>query len=241
MNTRHRSKEAPMPTPRPCAATSTGGAGLARTLLAAACVAALAAPGPARAAERALRGEAAFKAPAEAAIERLPAASPFTASDLRSGRLSFEIVYDEAAPDADPDVYTGRYPTAIRAFRVRIGATAVELPVTGAELRVSDGGFGLAHRESLQLLAAARHGDHDLRVGWVQLNQRAPTEDLRGAPGGIAGDAIPDARTVLAFPTSGEFDRVFFVRLDPVADPRRPSLYLSTSTVTVAPAAVASR
>jgi hypothetical protein len=34
---------------------------------------------------------------------------------------------------------------------------------------------------------------------------------------------------------------VFFVRLDPVADPRRPALYLSTSTMTVAPAPVGSR
>ena len=35
------------------------------------------------------------------------------------------------------------------------------------------GGFGLAYRESVQLLATARYGDHDLRVGWVQIDQRA--------------------------------------------------------------------
>jgi hypothetical protein len=217
-------------------------AGLGRTILAAACAVAVAlAAGPAAAAERAVRGDATFRPPGEASLARLPASSPIAAADLRSGALSFEIVYDDAAPDAEPDVHGGRYPTAIRAFRVRIGGAALELPVAGAELRVSDGGFGMAHRESLQLLASARHGDHDLRVGWVQLNQRATTEDLRGAAGAIAGDAIPEARVVLAFPTSGEFDRVFFVRLDPVADPRRPALYLSTSTFTVAPAAVASR
>lgn len=188
MDTDTRSMETVMRTPRAVAA---GGTGLARTILASACAAALviAAANPAGAAERALRGEATFKAPAEAAIARLPATSPIQA----------------------------------------------------AELRVSDGGFGLAHRESLQLLAVARHGDHDLRVGWVQINQRASTEDLRGAPGAIASDAIPDASTVAAFPSSGEFDRVFFVRLDPVADPRRPALYLSTSTMTVAPAPVGSR
>jgi hypothetical protein len=220
-----------------------GGTGFARTCPAAACAAvlAIAAANPAGAAERALRGEATFRTPAEAALARLPASSPIAAADLRSGTMSFEIVYDDGAPDAEPDAYGGRYPSAIRAYRVRIGATTVELPPAGAELRVSDGGFGLAHRESLQLLAAARYGDHDLRVGWVQINQRAPTEDLRGAPGAIAGDAIPDVRALVAFPTSGEFDRVFFVRLDPVADPRRPALYLGTSSMTVAPAPVGSR
>ena len=56
---------------------------------------------------------------------------------------------------------------------MRIGSTTLELPSAGAELRVPDGGFGLAYRESVQLLATARYGDHDLRVGWVQINQRA--------------------------------------------------------------------
>ncbi|MFZ4758067.1 MAG: hypothetical protein ACOYLX_07860 [Burkholderiaceae bacterium] len=219
------------------------GTGLVRILLASACATALAitAAGPAEAAERVLRGEATFKAPAEAVIARLPAGSPIPIADLRSGTLSFEIVYDDAAPDAEPDAYGGRYPTAIRGYRVRIGSTTLELPSTGTELRVSDGGFGLTYRESVQLLATARHGDHDLRVGWVQINQRASTEDLRGPAGAIAGDAIPDPRTLVAFPTSGEFDRVFFVRLDPVTDPRRPALYLSTSTMTVAPATLGSR
>jgi hypothetical protein len=234
--------ETPMRMHRPDAPPASAPGGLGRTTLAAACAVAVALwAGPAVAAERVVRGEASFRVPAESAIARLPAASPIPAADLRSGTLSFEIRYDDGAPDAEPDAFGGRYPTAIRAFRVRIGATTIELPPAGAELRVSDGGFGLAHRESLQMTAAARHGDHDLRVGWVQLNQRAATEDLRGAAGAIAGDAIPEARTVLAFPTSGEFDRVFFVRLDPVADPRRPALYLSTSTFSVAPAADASR
>ena len=196
---------------------------------------------PAHAAERALRGEGWFRAPAEAVLATLPDAAPLRAGDLRSGTLSFEIVYDETAPDAAPDRHEGRYPSAIRAFRVRIGATALEMPLAGAELRVSDGGFGLAHRESLQLLASSRHGAYDLRVGWVQIHQRPGSEDLRGAPGSIPGDAIPPVHAVASFPTSGEFDRVFFVRLDPVADPRRPALYLSTSTLTVAPATVAPR
>jgi hypothetical protein len=216
-----------------------------RSLLAVACCAvglAIAAVAPAAsAAERTLRGEGSFRAPPEVVLAALPASSPLRAADLRSGALSFEIVYDDGAPDADPDPYGGRYPSAIRAFRVRIGAATLELPLGQAELRVSDGGFGLAHRESLQLLASARHGEHVLRAGWVQIHQRSVTEDLRGAAGSIVGDAIPDVRTVAAFPTSGEFDRVFFVRLDPLADPRRPALYLSTSTMTVAPAPVGSR
>ncbi len=229
-----------MPTPRHARSS---GPCRARALLAAACTAglALAPTAPAGAAERALRGEGSFRTPSEAVLAALPAASPLRAADLRSGALSFEILYDDAARDADPDPYGGRYPGAIRAYRVRIGTATLELPAAGAELRVSDGGFGLAHRESLQMLASARHGEHDLRVGWVQIHQRASGEDLRGAAGSIAGDAIPEAHTVAAFPTSGEFDRVFFVRLDPVADPRRPALYLSTSTLTVAPAAVGSR
>jgi hypothetical protein len=167
-----------------------------RSLLAVACCAvglAIAAVAPAAsAAERTLRGEGSFRAPPEVVLAALPASSPLRAADLRSGALSFEIVYDDGAPDADPDPYGGRYPSALRA-------------------------------------------------GWVQIHQRSVTEDLRGAAGSIVGDAIPDVRTVAAFPTSGEFDRVFFVRLDPLADPRRPALYLSTSTLTVAPATIASR
>lgn len=228
------------PAVKPSRATVPLAAVARRTLVAAACAAALV-PLAAASAERVVRGDASFRPPAESAIATLPADAPITAADLRSGALSFEIVYDDAARDVEPDAYGGRYPTAIRAYRVRIGATTLELPVASTELRVSDGGFGLAHRESLQLLGAARHGDHVLRVGWVQINQRTSAEDLRGRAGAIDGDAIPDVRTVLAFPTSGEFDRVFFVRLDPADDPRRPAMYLSTSTLTVAPAPAASR
>jgi len=64
---------------------------------------------------------------------------------------------------------------------------------------------------------------------------------LLAAAGGIAGDAIPDPRTVQAFPASGEFDRRSFGRRDPVADSSRPARYLSISSFTGAPAAVAVR
>ena len=203
--------------------------------------AALAAAAPAGAAEHAVRGDARFVAPSAATLAALPAQSPVSSDDLRSGRLSFEIVYDDAARDVDPDPYGGVYPGAIRAFRVRVGGATLELPAATAELRVSDGGFGRAHRESVQMLAGARHGAWDLRVGWVRIHQRAATEDLRGAPGSLAGDAIPDPRRMLSFETSGEFDHVFYLRLDPAGDPRRPVLYLSTSALTVEPASPASR
>jgi hypothetical protein len=245
-------RTAPRPGPRPGIAASapavlrsttarTAAVRTAAVRTAALCTAAIAWLAPAVGAERALRGEARFEPPPAAALAALPAASPLSAADLRSGHLSFEIVYDDAARDADPDPYGGVYPGAIRAFRVRVGATTLELPAAGAELRVSDGGFGMAHRESVQMLAVARHGGWDLRVGWVRINQRASTEDLRGRPGSLHGDAIPEPGAMLAFATSGEFDHVVFMRLDPAGETRRPALYLSTSTLTVAPATPASR
>lgn len=221
--------------------TTTGEAARAAALPATLFAAVLACTAPAVGAEHTLRGEARFEPPPAATLAVLPAASPLSVADLRSGSLSFEIVYDDAERDADPDPYGGAYPGAIRRFRLRVGATTLELPSAGAELRVSDGGFGMAHRESVQMLAGARYGAWDLRVGWVRINQRASTEDLRGGPGSLRGDAIPDPAAMLSFATSGEFDHVFFVRLDPAGETRRPVLYLSTSTLTVAPAAPASR
>ncbi|HYF58356.1 MAG TPA: hypothetical protein VEA81_05325 [Burkholderiaceae bacterium] len=206
-----------------------------------ACAAALLALGAlapqADAAERRLRGEAPFKVPPASTLAALPASSPFGPDDVRAGTLAFEIAYDDATPDADPDPYVGRYDGGLRAFRVRVGGTWVDLPLGSAELRVSDGGAGMAHRESLSMTAAVRYGAYELRVGWVQVNQAATDRDLRGAAGGIARDALPPVDGVLAFPTSGEWDRMFFVRLDPVGDLRSPVLYLNTSALTVAPAA----
>jgi len=197
------------------------------------CTAALAAPWPASAAEVRVRGEAPFRIPSAETLRALPADAPIRADDVRAGSIGFEIVYDDAAPDADPDAYSGRYDAAIRAFRVRVGGTWHELPVAAAQLRVSDGGGGMAHRESLAMTGVARHGALELRAGWVQLNQAPPGRDLRGTPGVIGSDALPRGDAVTRFETSGEFDRVFYVRLDPVGDTSRPVLYLSTSSLSV--------
>lgn len=224
------------------ARTPTGRMGPAALPAAMLCAAAFTGVAPVIAAERAVHGEARFDPPAAATLAALPQGSPLSAADLASGRLSFEIVYDDAARDTDPDRYAGVYPDAIRAYRVRIGSAVLELPAATAALRVSDGGFGKAHRESIELLAGAWHGAWNLRVGWVRINQRATTEDLRGEPGSIPGDAIPDPVAMRSFQTSGAFDHVFFVRLDAAGgDLRRPVLYLSTSTLTVAPATAARR
>lgn len=205
-------------------------------------LAGLAAPPPAQAAEVRLRGEASFRVPADAVLAALPADAPVTAADLRSGTLSFELVYDDAVRDADPDPYAGRYDAAVRAFRVRVGATLLELPASSVRVVVSDGGQGRAWRESVVVQADARSGDWGLQVSWTQLNQGAATADLRGASGMLADDRLPAPARLAALPTSGEFDRAFLLRLDaPGGAPGRPALYLSTSALNVAPVAAAAR
>ncbi|MFM1988223.1 MAG: hypothetical protein RJA99_1180 [Pseudomonadota bacterium] len=197
---------------------------------------------PARAAEVRLRGEAGFRVPADTVLAALPADAPVGAADLRGGRLSFELVYDDAARDVDPDPHAGRYDAAVRAFRVRIGGTLLELPASSVRIVVSDGGLGRAWRESVVVQADARSGDWGLQVSWTQLNQVATATDLRGASGMLADDRLPPPARLAALPTSGEFDRAFLLRLDaPGGTAGRPALYLSTSTLTVAPVAAAAR
>jgi hypothetical protein len=202
---------------------------------------ALAAVAPATAAEVTLRGTASFRVPDAATLAALPADAPLRAEDLRSGSLAFEIAYDDATPDAEPDTYAGRYSGAIRAFRVRVGERWLEMPAAGAQLIVSDGGFGIAYRESVQMISTARQGALDLRVGWVQINQATVSDDLRGARGSLASDRLPPAAALVAFRTSGEYDRAFFVRLDPVGDARRPVLYLSANALEVGVVPAATR
>lgn len=190
------------------------------------------------AADHALRGEAPFRVPAAEMLAGLPADAPISADDLRSGRLTFDIVYDDQARDADPDRHVGRYPAAVRSFRVRIGATSFDLPPQRSEWRVSDGGAGMNHRESVQLHGSLAHGRYLLQAGWIQLNQRAPDIDLRGSAGALAGDGLPGPDALLGFAASSPFDRVFYLRLDPLSagdagTPARPLLYLSTSSLTV--------
>lgn len=191
---------------------------------------------PAQAAEVRLRGEASFRVPTDAVLAALPADAPVRAADLRTGTLSFELVYDDATADADPDPYAGRYDAGVRAFRVRIGETLLELPPSAVRVVVSDGGQGRAWRESVVVQGDARSGVYGLQVTWTQLNQGTPNADLRGTPGMIPDDRLPPAARLVALPTSGEFDRAFLLRIDAPGDARgRPALYLSTSTLTVAP------
>ena len=198
------------------------------------CAALLAASSPAAAAEVRLRGDAPFKVPAEAMLAALTAEAPVRAEDVRTGSLSFELIYDDAVVDADPDPWTGRYDRAIRAFRVRLGDTLLDMPVSTARLVVSDGGQGRMYRESVQLIGDARAGAFTVQVGWVQLNQAALTADLRGPAGVIDGDRLPPPARLVSVPTSGEFDRVFYLRVDAVGGAGRPLLYLSTSRLSVA-------
>jgi hypothetical protein len=188
---------------------------------------------PAVAAEVRVRGEASFKVPADTTLAALPADAPVRAADLRGGTLSFELSYDDAISDADADPWTGRYERAIRAFRVRIGDTLLDMPVSSARLVVSDGGQGRTYRESVQFVADARAGGYTVQAGWVQLNQAAMTADLRGATGVLDGDRLPAPSRLVALPTSGEFDRAFYLRIDASGDAARPLLYLSTSRLSV--------
>lgn len=197
-------------------------------------LAALLAPvSPAVAAEVLVRGEAWFKVPADTTLAALPADAPVRAADLRGGTLSFELSYDDATPDADADPWTGRYERAIRTFRVRIGDTLLDMPVASARLVVSDGGQGRMYRETVQFVADARASGYTVQAGWVQLNQGAMTADLRGATGVLDGDRLPAPSRLVALPTSGEFDRAFYLRIDAPGDAARPLLYLSTSKLSV--------
>jgi len=83
---------------------------------------------------------------------------PFTRAELASGSWSFEARYDDSVPDSDPDPYVGRYVGAVRAFRLVIGATTLDLPVDQTEIVVSDGGGNFPNRESVRMeLKAPRH------------------------------------------------------------------------------------
>lgn len=211
--------------------------GVMRWAAVALAAAALAHPGVSFAAQFELAGSGQFKPPTAEQLARLPTDLPFTRSDLASGQWSFRVRYDDAAPDTDPDPLIGRYPGAVRAFRLVVGHTAVDLPVDQASLLVSDGGAGFANRESvrLQVLAALPAGL--LRVSWVQINQPAAASDLRGTAGALASDALPPAAAMAALPVANAADRYLELRLDAPPTGSTPLLYLSSSQpqVTVSP------
>jgi hypothetical protein len=187
---------------------------------------------PSAAAEIDLSGTGTFKPLSDEKLAGLPADLAFTRSDLASGKWSFFVRYEERTADADADPFVGRYAGAIRVFRVTVGSTTVELPVDQAQLAVSDGGLGFAHRESIRLEATSVAPYGLLRVGWVQLNQHSSSDDLRGAGGALPGDSIPMPSTIAELATSSPFDRYLQLRIDRPGD-SRPLLYLSSSKVSV--------
>jgi hypothetical protein len=188
---------------------------------------------PASAAEIDLSGTGAFKPPSAEQMARLPADLVFTRQDLASGRWSFLVRYEDRSSDADPDPYVGRYQGAIRKFQVTVGATTVNLPVDRAELVVSDGGLNFPNRESVRLEASEQTPYGVLRAGWIQLNQPPNQTDLRGAPGALPSDAMPEPSTVAKLGTPNAFDRFFLLRLDQPGGQSQPLLYISSSEVSV--------
>ena len=161
------------------------------------------------AAEIDLAGTGKFKPPSAEQMARLPAGLAFSRQDLASGTWSFLVRYDDRSADADPDPHAGRYSGAIRLFRLTVGGTTVDLPVDRAEIVVSDGGMSFPYRESIRLEASSQTPLGVMRVGWIQLNQPPTRVDLRGAPGLLAGDLIPQPSTVAKLATSNASDRFF--------------------------------
>ena len=135
------------------------------------------------AAEIELLGKGTFRPPPPERLANVPADLPFSKADLASGAWSFILRYEDQTRDSDPDPYVGRYGGAIRAFRLTVGATTVDLPVDHAELVVSDGGLGFPERESIRMQTTAQTPYGAMRVSWIQIHQTAARMDLRGAPG----------------------------------------------------------
>lgn len=190
-------------------------------------------PPTSAAAEISLSGSGSFKPPPAEQLAALPADLGFSQADLASGHWSFSVRYDDSVPDADPDPYVGRYSGAIRAFRVVIGSTTVDLPVDQAQMVVSDGGLGFPNRESIRLQAQANISSGLLRLSWVQVNQRPQGTDLRGPAGVLGSDALPAYAMVASLATASPFDRYLELRIDPPGGGSRPLLYLSSSQLSV--------
>lgn len=186
----------------------------------------------------ALSGHGRFKPPTAEQLAALPANLPFTRTDLASGTWSFQARYDDSVPDSDPDAYVGRYAGAVQAFRLVVGSTAIDLPVSQSEIVISDGGQGFTQRESIRLEVKAPVAAGLLRMAWVQLNQQPAGTDLRGSAGVLRSDAMPAAAAMAQLTVANPADRFLELRIDqPDAANAAPLLYLSTSqpTVTASP------
>jgi hypothetical protein len=188
---------------------------------------------PSTAAEIHLSGTGTFKPLSAEQLTRLPADLAFSRADLSSGQWSFVVRYEDRTFDTDPDPFVGRYAGAIRTFRLTVGSTTVEMPVDQAELSISDGGLGFPYRESIRLEAKSPAPYGTLRVGWVQLNQKSRSDDLRGAAGALPADSMPVPSTIASLAGASPFDRFLQLRIDRPGEPQ-PLLYLSSSKVSVA-------
>lgn len=184
------------------------------------------------AAEVELIGTGTFKPIPPEGLAKLPENLPFKKTDFASGTWSFQVRYEDRTADSDPDPYVGRYGGAIRAFRLTVGTTALDLPVDRAELIVSDGGLGFPERESIRMQTSARTALGTLQVSWVQVHQTAERTDLRGAPGLLTSDALPAASLLANLPTDRPFNRFLLLRVDSPLEVQ-PLLYLSSSHLTL--------
>ena len=193
------------------------------------------------AAEIELLGTGTFKPPSTEKLANLPADLAFSRTDFASGTWSFLVRYEDRTADADPDPFVGRYVGAIRVFRLTVGTTTVDLPADQAELVVSDGGLGLPYREAIRLEASAPGPYGVLRVSWVQLNQPSHQTDLRGVPGSLTSDSLPEPSIIANLATSSPFDRFLLLRIDQAGGDPQPLLYISSSKVSVLASPAASR
>ena len=190
---------------------------------------------PCAATELEIVGTGTFKPLSSDRLARLPQGAVFSQADLSSGALSFRVRYEDSAPDADPDFYVGRYDRAIRAVQLTVGATTIALPLENVELIVSDGGLGFPERESVRVKSWLATPAGVVRFSWVQSNQAADRKDLRGAPGSLSGDALPEQSVLANLATSSRFDKFIVLELSAPADVH-PLVYISSSQVSVAAA-----
>lgn len=178
-------------------------------------------------------GTGSFKPLPSDRLATLPQGAAFSKDDLSSGAWSFRVRYEDSTPDNDPDPYVGRYGAAIRSVQLTVGSTTIALPPENAELVVSDGGLGYPERESVRVKSWLATPSGVLRFSWIQSNQAKNHLDLRGTPGSISSDALPEHSVLANLATSSRFDKFVVLELSSPTSVQ-PLLYVSSSQVTVA-------
>ncbi len=166
-------------------------------------------------------------------LAKLPQGAVFSAADLSSGALSFRVRYEDSTQDTDPDFYVGRFDRAVREVQLTVGSTTIALPAENVELVVSDGGLGFPERESVRVKSWLATPSGIVRFSWIQSNQASDRKDLRGAPGSLAGDALPEQTVFANLAATNRFDKFVVLELSAPAQ-ALPLVYVSTSKVTVA-------